>query len=88
MTRRQWLDLAERVGATAAEAGIGVAVTQLSGVPAWWAVAAVPVLSAVKSWLLTRVTGTASLLRPTAVAPVAAVPPIPAAGQPPSAPGA
>lgn len=71
MNRQQWLDLAERVGATAAEAGIGVAVTQLSGVPAWWAVAAVPVLSAAKSWLATKATGSASLLRrPAPASPV------------------
>lgn len=63
MTRAQVLDLLERVGATAAEAGIGVAITQLSGAPAWWAVALVPILSAAKSWLATWAKGSASLLR-------------------------
>lgn len=87
MTRQQLLDLAERVGATAAEAGIGVAITQLSGAPAWWAVAAIPVLSAAKSWLATWATGTASLLPAATVAPEAGVPSISAA-EPPSAPGA
>jgi hypothetical protein len=63
VTRQQLLDLAERVGATAGEAAVGVLITYLSGLPAWWAIALVPVLSGAKSWLATKVTGTASLLR-------------------------
>lgn len=36
MNRKYLLDLAERVGATAAAAGIGYAVTQLDGMSAAW----------------------------------------------------
>lgn len=71
MTKSHVLDVAERVGATAAEAAIGVTVTYLSGVPAWWAVGLIPVLSAAKAWLASRVTGTASMLRAPVVTPPA-----------------
>ena len=76
MTKAQLLDMAERVGSTAAEAGIGVAITDLSSLPAWWAVLLVPVLSAAKGWLASRMTGTASLIRsPTAGTPPQTTPP-------------
>jgi hypothetical protein len=65
MNRKYVLDLAERVGATAAEAGIAVAITELSGQSVWWAVLAVPALAAAKGWLAryTGDPGSASLLR-------------------------
>ena len=38
MNRAYWLDMAERVGATAGEAGLGVAITEFSSLPMWCAV--------------------------------------------------
>lgn len=81
MNRAYWLDLGERVGATAGEAALGVAITDFSNVPMWWAVLLVPVLSAAKG-ALARYVGnptTASLLRRRP--PVAPVP------DPPTGPG-
>jgi hypothetical protein len=59
-----WRDFAERVGATAAAAGIGVAVQQLGDLPAWWAPVLVTVLTMAKGGLARYVgrKGTASLL--------------------------
>lgn len=72
MTKAYWLDLGERVGATAGEAVLGVAITEFSSLPVWWAALLVPVLSAAKG-ALARYVGSpssASLLRRPAVAPV------------------
>ncbi|MER5694966.1 hypothetical protein ACWDBO_31655 [Streptomyces mirabilis] len=64
-TKAYWLDVAERVGATAGEAAIGVAITEFSSLPVWWAALLVPVLSAAKAALARYVgdPGRASLLR-------------------------
>lgn len=72
-TKAYWLDMAERVGATAGEAAIGVAITEFSSLPVWWAALLVPVLSAAKGFLARYVgdPGTASLWRrKPSVAPV------------------
>ena len=80
MNRAYWLDMAERVGATAGEAALGLAITEFSNLPMWWAALLVPVLSAAKGALARYVgaPGTASLLRRT---PIASVP------DPPAGPG-
>lgn len=81
MNRTYWLDLGERVGATAGEAALGVAITEFSSLPVWWAALLVPILSAAKGALAKYVgdPGTASLLRrKPAVTPVPD-PPTPAA---------
>lgn len=72
MNRAYWLDMAERVGATAAEAALGLAITELGSLPVWWAALLVPVLSAAKGFLARYVgsPSSASLLRRPAVTPV------------------
>lgn len=45
------IDLGERVGATAAEAGLGVLTVELANAPVWWAVLLVPVLAGLKGGL-------------------------------------
>ena len=79
MTTAYWLDLAERVGATAGEAALGVLITHLGSLPMWWAALLIPVLSAGKGWLAKYLgdKGTASLLR---VRPPVAVVPDPPGG--------
>ncbi|MEV7212071.1 hypothetical protein AB0O31_03105 [Kitasatospora cineracea] len=64
MNRSQFLDAAERVGATAAEAGIAAAVVEVQGLPGWWVPVLVPVLAALKSGLASFLgrKGTPSLL--------------------------
>lgn len=65
MSKAYWLDMAERVGATAGEAALGLAITEIGSLPVWWAALLVPVLSAVKG-ALARFVGSpssASLLR-------------------------
>ena len=81
MAKAYWLDLSERVGATAGEAALGVAITQLGSLPMWWAALLIPVLSGAKGFLARYVgaPGSASLLR--RKPPVAAVP------DPPTGPG-
>ena len=65
MSKTYWLDLGERVGATAGEAALGLAITEFSSLPVWWAALLVPALSAAKGFLARYVgaPGTASLLR-------------------------
>jgi hypothetical protein len=60
-----WLDLAERWGATAAEAAIAVLITDLTGIDTWWAVPVASGLALVKGWLAKFVAkkGTASLVQ-------------------------
>jgi hypothetical protein len=72
VTKAYWLDMAERVGATAGEAVLGVAITELGSLPMWWAALLVPVLSAAKGFLARYVgsPSSASLLRQPAVASV------------------
>lgn len=85
MNKTYWLDLGERVGATAGEAALGVAITEFSSLPMWWAALLVPVLSAAKG-ALARYVGsptTASLLRRRP--PVAPVPDPPGPGVTPAA---
>lgn len=81
MTKAYWLDLGERVGATAGEAALGLLITDLSSLPMWWAALLIPAASAAKGWLAKYVgSGTsASLMRRR---PAAA--PVP---DPPSGPG-
>ncbi len=45
------IDLSERVGATAAEAGLALAITELSSLPMWWAPLLIPALAAAKGGL-------------------------------------
>jgi hypothetical protein len=67
------LDLAERTGATAAEAGLAYAIAALGNLSAWWVPVLIPVLAAAKGGVA-RYVGqpeTAALLpasRPAAVA--------------------
>ena len=65
MNRTFLVDLGERVGATAAEAGLSAIVVELSGIPAWWAAPLTMALAAAKGWLAKYVgdTGSAALLR-------------------------
>jgi hypothetical protein len=58
-----WADLAARAGWTALQAVVGVLVTQLAGLDVWWSAPIAMVLSAAKSWLAGRLTGSTSLLR-------------------------
>lgn len=51
MNRRYVIDLAERVGATAAEAGLSYGITELANLPAWWVAPLTVGLSAAKGWL-------------------------------------
>lgn len=64
MSRAHLVDVAERVAATAAAAGVGYAVQELADLPAWWAPVVVVALTAVKGWLAGFVgrKGTASML--------------------------
>lgn len=64
MNKIYWLDLAERTGATAGEAGLAVAIQQLNDLPAWWVPILIPALAAAKAWCAGFVgrKGTASLL--------------------------
>jgi len=65
LNKTYWLDLSERVGATAGEAALGVAITEFSNLPMWWAAFLVPVLSAGKGALARYIVSptSASLLR-------------------------
>ncbi|MEU9400529.1 hypothetical protein [Streptomyces sp. NPDC048242] len=58
------LDLAERAGWTGAEAALGLAVADLSGLPVWWAAPVALLAASAKAWVATRVgrKGTASTL--------------------------
>jgi hypothetical protein len=46
---RYLIDLGERVGATAAEAGLAVVITEVGSLPAWWVPLLIPILAAAKS---------------------------------------
>lgn len=82
MNRAYWLDLGERVGATAGEAALGVLITQLSSLPMWWAALLIPILSTAKGFLARYVTGPSSAsLLPSRRSPAAPVP------DPPAGPG-
>lgn len=65
MSKTYWLDLGERVGATAGEAALGLLITDLGSLPVWWAALLIPVLSAGKGFLARYVGSptSASLLR-------------------------
>jgi hypothetical protein len=80
MNRTYWLDLGERVGATAGEAVLGVLITEMSSLPMWWAALLIPVLSAAKGFLARYIgaPSSASLLRrrpAVTPAPAVVVPP-------------
>lgn len=64
LTRKFFVDLGERVGATAGEAGLAVAIKELASLPAWWVPILIPVLAAAKGGLASFLgrKGTASLL--------------------------
>lgn len=81
MNRAYWLDLGERVGATAGEAALGVLITQLGSLPMWWAVLLIPILSAGKGFLARYVTGPSSASLLPSRPPAAPVP------DPPGGPG-
>lgn len=51
ITRRYLVDLAERIAATAAEAGVGYAITAAADLDPVWALPLTVALSAVKGWL-------------------------------------
>ncbi|NYI04932.1 hypothetical protein [Allostreptomyces psammosilenae] len=58
------LDLLERVGWTAAQAGVGVVAAETAGLETWWAVPIATLLAAVKGQIATRIgaPGTAATL--------------------------
>ncbi|MFF1793335.1 hypothetical protein ACFVXQ_03680 [Kitasatospora sp. NPDC058263] len=64
MDKKFVLDLAERTGATAGQAGLSYAIVELGSLPAWWVPVLIPLLAAGKAWLAQFVgrSGTASLL--------------------------
>ncbi|WP_030267952.1 hypothetical protein [Streptomyces sp. NRRL B-24484] len=45
------VDAAERIGATAAEAGLGAAIVELGDLPYWWIALLLPALAAGKAGL-------------------------------------
>lgn len=51
----KYRDLAARAAWTALQAGVGVVTVEALGLPVWLAAPAAMALSAVKSWLATRV---------------------------------
>ena len=51
MTKTQLIDLAERAGWTAAQAALGLLITQASGIQTWWALPLATALSAGKTWV-------------------------------------
>lgn len=61
-----WRDLAERAGWTAAEAVVGVALTEAASLPVWWAAPIATGLSAVKTWIAGRVSAYLAARRPAA----------------------
>ncbi|MFJ4918151.1 hypothetical protein [Streptomyces sp. NPDC088726] len=64
MQRQLLLDLGERAGWTGAQAALGLAVTELANIPAWWAAPIALALASAKSWMAGRLgrKGTASTL--------------------------
>ncbi|MCX4686755.1 hypothetical protein OG401_20980 [Kitasatospora purpeofusca] len=44
------LDITERAGATAAEAGLAYAIVELSDRPGWWVPVLIPALAVLKGW--------------------------------------
>lgn len=64
MQKQLLLDLAERAGWTGAQAALGLAVTDLAHIPAWWAAPIGLALAAAKGWVAGRLgrAGTASTL--------------------------
>ncbi|MFD9124367.1 hypothetical protein [Kitasatospora sp. NPDC059571] len=71
MPSKYVIDLAERVGATAAEAGLSVLITEAGNLPPWWALILLPALAAAKGALASFIgrPDTAAAL-PTAADPV------------------
>ncbi|MFD4660844.1 hypothetical protein ACFWP2_35105 [Kitasatospora sp. NPDC058444] len=63
-SRAYWIDVAERTGATAAEAGLAYAITEANNLSAWWVPVLIPLLAAAKGTCARFVgrKGTASLL--------------------------
>ena len=64
MTKQLLLDLGERAAWTGAQASLGLAATELAGIPVWWAVPVALALSSAKGWVAGRLgrPGTASTL--------------------------
>lgn len=54
MNKAKLIDLGERAGWTALQAALGVAITELSSIPIWWALPIATALSAVKTWAMGR----------------------------------
>jgi hypothetical protein len=63
-SRKYLVDLGERVGATAGEAGLSVLITDLGSLPQWWVLLLLPALAAAKGGLAAFLgrKGTPSLL--------------------------
>ncbi|MGW3110566.1 hypothetical protein [Streptomyces sp. NPDC001091] len=64
MDNKFLLDLAERAGATGAEAALGLAVVELGGLPVWWAAPVALFAASGKAWIASWLgrKGTPSLL--------------------------
>ncbi|MFE7751157.1 hypothetical protein [Streptomyces sp. NPDC057428] len=64
MNKQLLLDLGERAAWTGAQASLGLVVTELADIPAWWAAPVALALSSAKSWVAGRLgrKGTASTL--------------------------
>lgn len=51
---KKTIDILERIGATAVEAGIAYGITELASVKAGWVIPLTAVLAFAKSWLATK----------------------------------
>jgi hypothetical protein len=71
-TAGKWADLAERAIWTLAEAGIGVAVVELAGIPQVWAVPIAGALAAVKGALAQKFGNESAATLPVALEPTPA----------------
>lgn len=55
INRQYLVDLGERVAATAAEAGLALAITELASIPGWWVLPLTTALAAAKGWIAKHV---------------------------------
>lgn len=54
MTKKQYENIAERAGWTAAQAALALLAVEAGGIPAWWALPLATALSAAKTWVQHR----------------------------------
>jgi hypothetical protein len=54
MNRNHVVDVAERAGWTAAQAGLALLITEAGGLQTWWALPLATALSAAKSWTVNK----------------------------------